>query len=94
MYARLREGRQPTVVGITVGSLRAFVVLVYGADPDCSKTCILNVVKVLPDGIPGSPTPTGSEKEFDGSMKGGSTRSYLPHCKRLCPHRLEVRSGP
>ena len=46
------------MVRVPVGSSRAFVILVHGADPDGGKTCVLDVIEVLPDGIPGPSTPS------------------------------------
>jgi hypothetical protein len=47
------------VVRVSVGSSRTLVILIYGANPDRGETCVLDVVEVLPDGIPGSATPSG-----------------------------------
>lgn len=46
------------MVRVPVGGSRAFIILVHRADPDRGETCVLDVVEVLPDGIPGSTTPS------------------------------------
>jgi len=50
------------VVRVAVGRSRTIIILVDGTDPNRSETCVLNVVEVLPDSVPGSTTPTRSEK--------------------------------
>ena len=54
------------MVRVTVGGSRTIIILVYGADPNRGEACVLNVVEVLPNSVPGSTTPIGNEKELDG----------------------------
>lgn len=54
------------MVRVTIGSSRALIILVYGTDPNRGEPCVLDIVKVLPDSVPGSTTPIGNEKELDG----------------------------
>jgi hypothetical protein len=82
------------VVWVTIGRSRALIILVYGTDPNRGKTCVLNVVKVLPDSVPGSTTPTGNEKELDEGRKRRSTRSGPRVGKSLGLHQPEVHNGP
>jgi len=82
------------VVWVAVGRSGAFIILVYGADPNRGETCVLDVVEVLPDGVPGSTTPTESEKELNEGRKGRSTRSGPRVCRRSDLRQPEVRSGP
>lgn len=89
----LREGREHTVVRVPVGGSRAFVVLIYGADPDCSETCVLDVVEVLPNCIPGSPTPSGMRSNSKQQGEKQSTKFGPGGCKWLGPHRQGARNG-
>ena len=82
------------MVWVAVGRSRTFIILVYGADPNRGETCVLNVVKVLPDGVPGSTTPIEDEKELNGGRKGRSTRSGPRVCRRSDLRQPEVHSGP
>jgi len=82
------------VVRVTVGSSGTLVILVYGTNPNRCETCVLNVVKVLPDGVPGSTTPVGNKKELGEGEKRRSTRSDPRACKRLGLHQLEAHNGP
>ena len=59
--ACLREGWWHTVIRVAIGGPRALIILIYGTDPNRGETRVLDVVKVLPDGVPGSTTPAGSE---------------------------------
>lgn len=45
------------MIWVAVGSSRAFIILVHRTDPNRSKTCVLDVVEVFPDGIPISAAP-------------------------------------
>ena len=47
------------MVRVPVGSSGALIILVYGANPDRGETRVLDVVEVLPDGIPIPTTPSG-----------------------------------
>ena len=89
----LREWRWHTVVRVTVGRSWALIILVYGADPYRGKTCVLYVVEVLPNTVPGSAAPTGNEKELYEGRERRSTRSGPRDCKRLDPHQLGVHNG-
>ena len=89
-----RGGWQHTVVRVAVGRSRAVIILIYGADPNRGETCVLNVVKVLPDGVPGSTTPTENEKDLDEGRKRRSTRFGPRVCKRLGLHQPEVHNDP
>lgn len=53
------------MIWVAVGSSRAFIILVHRTDPDRSKTCVLDVVEVFPDGIPISAAPSRNQKQFD-----------------------------
>ena len=93
-YGGSTRNMQHTVVRVTIGRSRALIILVYGADPDRGETCILNVVEVLPDGVPSSTTPAGNEKYFNEGRKGRGTRSGPQVCKCLGLHQSEVHNGP
>ena len=82
------------MVRVAVGGSRAFVILVYGTDPNRGETCVLNVVKVLADGVPGSTAPTENEKDLDKGRKRRSTKSGPRVRRRLGLHRREVHNGP
>ena len=81
------------MVRVAIGRSRAFVILVYRADPNRGETCVLNIVKVNPDGIPGSSTPTGNEKDLDEGRKRRSTRSGPRVYKSLGLNPPEVHNG-
>lgn len=51
------------MIRVPVGSSGAFVILVHGADPDGGETCVLDIVEVFPDGIPGPTTPSRMRNE-------------------------------
>lgn len=53
------------MVRVAVGSSRPFIILVYRTDPDRGKTCVLNVVEVFPDSVPGSTAPTEIEQDLN-----------------------------
>lgn len=82
------------MVWVAVGRSRAFVILVYGTNPNRGEACVLDIVKVLPDGVPGSTTPMEDENSLSEERKRQITRSGPRVCKRLGLHRPEVHNGP
>ena len=54
-----------TVVRVTIVRPRTIIILVYGTDPNGGEPCVLYVVKVLANTVPGSTTPMGNEKELN-----------------------------
>ena len=82
------------MVRVTVGSSRTLIILVYGTDPNRGEPCVLYVVKVLPNAVPGSTTPTGGEKGLDEGWKRRSTMSGPRVCKHLGLHQLGGHNGP
>lgn len=54
------------MVGVPIGGSRAFIILIYGTDPDRGETCVLNVVEIFSDGIPVSATPSGMRSSSTG----------------------------
>ena len=90
----LREGWRHTMVWVPVGRSRTIIVLVYGTDPNRGEPCVLYVVKVLPNAVPGSTTPIGDEKELDEGRKRRGTMSGPLVGKRLGLHQLGGHNGP
>jgi hypothetical protein len=82
------------VVRVAVCRSGTFVILVYGTDPNRGEACVLNVVKVIPDGVPGPTAPAQNEKDLNEGRKRRSTTSGPRVCKRLGLHQLEVHNGP